>query len=59
MVCFLIPNIQLLHGVLSDNPFPIRLTTQSATVHTQSVKYLLFRVIIENPLTIRIAFKNL
>ena len=59
MVCFLIPKNQLLHGVISDNPFPIRLTTQSATVHTQSLKFLLLTVTIEKPLTIRIAFKNL
>ena len=52
MVCFLIPNNQLLHGVISDNPFPIRLTKQSATVHTQSLKFLLLRVIIEKPLPI-------
>ena len=52
MVCFLIPKNQLLHGVISDNPFPIRLITQSASVHIQSLKFLLLRVIIEKPVTI-------
>ena len=49
---------QLLHKVITDTQFPIRLTTQSATVLTHSLKKLHPRVIIENSVTIRIAFKN-
>ena len=50
--------IQLLYGVITDTQFPIRLTTQSATFHTHSLKKLHPRVILDNSFTIRITFKN-
>ena len=58
MVLNTIKNTQLLHGVILETHFPIRLTTQSATFHTHSLKKLHPRVIIENSFTIRITFKT-
>ena len=49
---------QLLHGVIPETQFPIRLTTQSATFHTHSLKKLHPRVVIENSFTVRITFKT-
>ena len=58
MVLNTLKKTQLLHGVIPETQFPIRLTTQSANFHTHSLKTLHPRVIIEKSFTVRITFKN-